>query len=270
MMENMKSLKFATSVRKHILNMALTSKASHIASALSIVDILSVLYGNRILKFNSTNPKHEERDRLILSKGHACMALYATLAECNFFNKINLDEYGANNSLLMAHASHKVPGVEFSTGSLGHGLSFGVGLALAGKRKKNNHHVFVINSDGEMNEGSNWEAIMFAAHHSLNNLILVIDYNNLQSFDTIETTLKLEPLHHKMKAFGWKVITVDGHNHADLNKAFKKAKKVKIKPICIIANTIKGKGVSFMENSVMWHYKSLNEKSYSIAMKEII
>ena len=130
--------------------------------------------------------------------------------------------------------------------------------------------MFVINSDGEMNEGSNWEAIMFAAHHNLNNLILVIDYNNLQSFDTIETTLKLEPLHHKMKAFGWKVITVNGHNHAHLNKAFKKAKKVKIKPICIIANTIKGKGVSFMENSVMWHYKSLDKNTHSNAMKEII
>ena len=130
--------------------------------------------------------------------------------------------------------------------------------------------MFVINSDGEMNEGSNWEAIMFAAHHNLNNLILVIDYNNLQSFDTIETTLKLEPLHNKMKAFGWKVITVDGHNHTDLNKAFKKAKKVKIKPICIIANTIKGKGVSFMENSVMWHYKSLDKNTHSNAMKEII
>ena len=121
-----------------------------------------------------------------------------------------------------------------------------------------------------MNEGSNWEAIMFAAHHNLNNLILVIDYNNLQSFDTIETTLKLEPLHDKMKAFGWKVITVDGHNHAILNKTLKEAKKVQNKPICIIANTIKGKGVSFMENSVMWHYKSLNENTHSDAMKEII
>ena len=133
---NMKSLKLASSVRKNILDMALVSKASHIGSALSIVDILSVLYGNKILKFDSSNPKYENRDRLILSKGHACMALYATLAECNFFNKNNLNEYGKNNSLLMAHASHKVPGVEFSTGSLGHGLSFGTGLALAGKRKK--------------------------------------------------------------------------------------------------------------------------------------
>ena len=269
-MQNIKSLKLASAVRKDILDMALISKASHIGSALSIVDILSVLYGNGILKFNNANPKYKNRDRLILSKGHACMALYATLAECKFFNKKNLDQYGSNNSLLMAHASHKVPGVEFSTGSLGHGLSFGVGLALAGKRKKNNTHVFVINSDGEMNEGSNWEAIMFAAHHNLNNLILVIDYNNLQSFDTIETTLKLEPLHDKMKAFGWKVITVDGHNHAILNKTLKEAKKVQNKPICIIANTIKGKGVSFMENSVMWHYKSLNENTHSDAMKEII
>lgn len=266
----MKSSKLASYIRKDILDMALVSKASHIGSALSIVDILSVLYGNRILKFNSKNPKHEKRDRLILSKGHACMALYAILAECKFFKKTNLNEYGSNNSLLMAHASHKVPGVEFSTGSLGHGLSYGVGLALAGKRKKNNHHVFVINSDGEMNEGSNWEAIMFAAHHSLNNLILVIDYNNLQSFDTIERTLKLDPLHDKMKAFGWKVVTVDGHDHTKLKRIFKEAKKVKNKPICIIANTIKGKGVSFMENSVIWHYKSLNEKSYSDALKEII
>ena len=266
----MKSLKLASSVRKNILDMALVSKASHIGSALSIVDILSVLYGNKILKFDSSNPKYENRDRLILSKGHACMALYATLAECNFFNKNKLNEYGENNSLLMAHASHKVPGVEFSTGSLGHGLSFGAGLALAGKRKKNKYRVVVINSDGEMNEGSNWEAIMFAAHHSLNNLILVIDYNNLQSFDTIDKTLKLDPLHTKMKAFGWKVISLDGHDHTKLNKTFKEIKKEKNKPICIIANTIKGKGVSFMENSVMWHYKSLNESTYYDAMKELI
>ena len=159
----------------------------------------------------------------------------------------------------MAHASHKVPGLSFLQDRWTWSF-FRTGLALAGKRKKNKYRVFVINSDGEMNEGSNWEAIMFAAHHSLNNLILVIDYNNLQSFDTIDKTLKLDPLHTKMKAFGWKVISLDGHNHTKLNKTFKKIKKEKNKPICIIANTIIGKGVSFMENSVMWHYKSLNQK----------
>ena len=158
-------------IRINVLKMVNYGKSSHVASIFSMVEILSVLYGN-FLKFRSKEANWEGRDRLILSKGHACMALYATLAECNFFNKNNLNEYGKNNSLLMAHASHKVPGVEFSTGSLGHGLSFGTGLALAGKRKKNKCRVVVINSDGEMNEGSNWEAIMFAAHHSINNLIL--------------------------------------------------------------------------------------------------
>ena len=193
-MKNMKSLKLASYIRKDILDMALMSKASHIGSALSIVDILSVLYGNRILKFNSKNPKHEKRDRLILSKGHACMALYAILAECKFFKKTNLNEYGSNNSLLMAHASHKVPGVEFSTGSLGHGLSYGVGLALAGKRKKNNHHVFVINSDGEMNEGTTWESLLFASHHKLDNLSVIIDYNKIQSMDFVKKVINIEPL----------------------------------------------------------------------------
>ena len=256
------------SILKDILEMSFKAKSSHIGSSLSIVDILSVLYG-KILKYDPKNPTLESRDRLILSKGHACSALYATLANYGFFNRKELSNYGQDYSMLMAHVSHKVPGVEFSTGSLGHGLSFGSGLALAAKRKKEKWRVFVINSDGEMAEGSNWEAILFSAHHKLNNLCLIIDYNKLQSFTSVKNTLNIEPLKEKFDSFGWHTIVVDAHNHDKLKSVFTSISKVKNKPICIIANSIKGKGISFMEDKVLWHYKSLDIKQYKQALSEL-
>ena len=198
--------------------MVTRARASHIGSALSITDIVAVLYG-RILRVDPSAPDHPERDRFILSKGHACVAVYAALAETGFFNSALLETYGTDGSALMAHISHKVPGAEFSTGALGHGLPFGTGKALAAKRQGQSWRTVVLTSDGEWGEGSNWEAALFAAHHGLDNLLCVIDYNKLQSLTTIEETLRLEPLHSKFEAFGWAVREVDGHDHEALSTA---------------------------------------------------
>jgi transketolase len=260
------SKELSKKIRVNALKMVARAKASHIGSALSIADIVAVLYAE-ILKVDPKNPEDINRDRLILSKGHACVAIYAALAEMGFFPKKDLETYGDNYSPLMNHISHKVPGVEFSTGALGHGLPFGVGKALFSKKKCLGWRVFVILSDGELDEGSNWEALMFAAHHQLDNLTVIVDYNKLQSLTSIEKTLGLEPLVDKFKAFGAQVVDVDGHNFDALSDGFRAA--VANKPKVIIANTIKGKGVSFMENRVLWHYRSPNDEELKQALSEI-
>jgi transketolase len=262
----MTTIILASKIRESALSMVHKASASHIGSALSICDIVAVLYGS-IMKVDPNNPKLEGRDRFILSKGHACVAVYAALYHKGFLTLDELDSYGADESWLMNHISHKVSGVEFSTGALGHGLSFGVGKALAGKKQNSNWRTFVVLSDGEMDEGSNWEALMFASHHNLKNLTAIIDYNKLQSLDTVAATLNLEPLCEKIRAFGAHVIEVDGHDHAALNNAL--SIQSGYKPIVIIAHTVKGKGVSFMENRVEWHYKSPNAEEMSIALREI-
>lgn len=256
----------AVRVRGHALRMVHRAKASHIASALSIVDILAVLYG-RIMTFDSQQPQWEERDRFILSKGHACVAVYAILAEMGFIPHTDLDTYGEDFSPLMNHISHKVPGVEFSTGALGHGLPFGVGKALSAKIKNQKYQIFVLLSDGEMDEGSNWEALMFAAHHGLSNLTAIIDYNNLQSLDTVANTLSLEPLVEKLTAFGCQVLEIDGHDHVQIEAAFQHKS---LQPTVIVAHTTKGKGVSFMENAVAWHYKNPNDEQLGLALSELL
>ena len=262
----MLSKDFAIKIRKHILNMVHNSGGSHIASGLSIVDIISVLY-NEILKVDNNNPKWDSRDRFILSKGHACTPIYAALAELGFFSMSDLELYGKNDSILMNHISHKVLGVEFSTGALGHGLPFGVGKAKAAKILNENWKTFVLLSDGELDEGSNWEAFMFAAHHKLNNLTAIIDYNKLQSLNTVENTLNLEPLAAKFEAFGWDICEVDGHNYEELAIELKQIHD--FKPRIIIAHTTKGKGVSYMENKVEWHYKTPNKEELEIALNEL-
>lgn len=259
---------FATRVRRHALKMVTTARASHIGSALSIADILAVLYG-RVMRFDPSNPEWEGRDRFILSKGHACVAVYAALAEAGFFPADDLIEYGRDHSALMNHISHKVKGVEFSTGALGHGLPFGVGKALAAKRKGAGWRTFVLLSDGEMQEGSNWEAFMFAAHHSLDNLVAIIDFNKLQSLTTVEETLSLEPLADKLAAFGWHVRELDGHDHAALTAALETAPWLPGKPSALIAHTVKGKGVPMMENRVEWHYKSPSADQLDQALAEL-
>ena len=200
----MNSRTLAVNIRALSLKMVTKAKASHIGSALSIADVVAVLYADA-LRVNPARPNDPERDRFILSKGHACVAIYAALAAKGFFPEDTLSSYGQDFSPLMNHISHKVPGVEFSTGALGHGLPFGVGKALYAKNTGKNWRTFVLLSDGEMDEGSNWEALMFAAHHRLDNLVAVIDYNKLQSLTTIAKTLALEPLADKLRAFGWAV-----------------------------------------------------------------
>lgn len=258
----------ARRMRIQALCMVHRAKASHIGSALSICDIIAVLYG-RIMQFDPCNPGWPGRDRFILSKGHACVAVYAALAEQGFIRQDTLRTYGEDHSMLMNHISHKVPGVEFSTGSLGHGLPFGVGKALAAKRRNQSWRTFVQLSDGELDEGSNWEAAMFAAHHGLDNLIAIVDYNKLQSLTTVEKTLRIEPLADKFTAFGWAVRELDGHDHQALYQALSSAPWEAGKPNILIANTIKGKGVGFMENNVAWHYKSPSSEQLAQALKEL-
>ena len=260
------SRNLAKQIRINSLKMVARAKASHIGSALSIADLIAVLYGS-ILNFSSKDPGWSDRDRFILSKGHSCVAVYAALAESGFFPHEELLTYGQDFSPLMNHISHKVPGVEFSTGSLGHGLSFGVGKALYAKTNNLNWRVFVLLSDGELDEGSNWEALMFAAHHKLDNLTILIDYNKLQSLCGTEETLGLEPIEDKFIAFGAQVFRVNGHDHGQISDAL--VSPGLKKPRVLIADTIKGKGVSFMENQVAWHYKSPSDEQISIAIHEI-
>jgi len=256
----------AARIRQNALKMVHKAKASHIASALSIADILAVLYG-KIMHFDSADRHSPVRDRFILSKGHACVAVYAALAEVGFIPKEQLETYGDDFSWLMNHISHKVNGVEFSTGALGHGLPFAVGKTLAAKIRGENWRTFVVLSDGEMDEGSNWEALMFAAHHQLTHLTAIIDYNKLQSLDLVANTLGLEPLVEKLKAFGCAVTEINGHNHLQIAESL--STLTSEKPTVIVAHTTKGKGVSFMENRVEWHYKNPNDEQLAMALAEL-
>jgi transketolase len=234
-----------------------------------MADLLAVLYGE-ILKVDPQNPQWSERDRFILSKGHGGAGVYAALAERGFFPIDKLDTHYQNGSDLSGHVSHKgIPGVEFSTGSLGHGLSVGTGMAYAAKLDNLSHRVFVLLSDGECDEGSNWEAILFAAHHHLDNLVAIVDYNKLQSIKTTAETLNLEPFADKWRSFGWAVQEIDGHEHSVIREVCLQIPFNPGKPSCIIAHTTKGKGVSFMENSVLWHYRSAQAEEYQAALNEL-
>jgi transketolase len=258
----------AKAIRKDVLRMVHSAKASHVASCLSITDIIAVLYG-AVMRHDAANPSLAARDRYILSKGHAAAAVYATLANLGFIPRSDLEQYGKNGSVYMTHVSNKIPGVEFSSGSLGHGLPFGTGKALAARRRGLDWRVFVQLSDGEMDEGSNWEAILFAAHHKLDNLVAIIDYNKLQSLASVSDTLGLEPLAAKLAAFGWSVREMDGHDHTLLEDSLSSTPWEAGKPSVLIANTVKGKGVGFMENRVEWHYKSPNDEQLRLALSEI-
>lgn len=245
------------------------SNSSHIGSALSCVDILTVLYFHT-LKISQTNPLDKNRDKFILSKGHAVSALYATLSERGFFDNSILEKYCADGSILPGHSTKScVPGVEVSTGSLGHGLPMGVGMAVACKYDNLKYGIFVLLSDGECDEGSIWEAALFAAHHKLDNLIAIVDYNKIQAFGLTKEVLNLEPFADKWKAFGWEVREVDGHNFGEIIAALKKVPFRKNKPSMIIAHTIKGKGISFMENKLLWHYRAPNQEELEAALKEL-
>lgn len=251
----MDSKTLAHRIRIHGIEMTHRAQGSHIGGVLSVADIIAVLYAD-ILHYNPQNPAWDGRDRMILSKGHAGAAVYAALAECGFFSVELLKTHYANGSILSGHVSHKgVPGVEFSTGSLGHGLPAGTGMAMAAKKDGKPHHVHVVISDGECDEGSNWEAALFAAHFKLDNLIVTMDRNRMQSLDFSENTLRLEPLGDKWRAFGWRVFELDGHDHEALRSAYHEANQGDGRPSMLIAETTKGKGVSFMENNILWHYR---------------
>lgn len=259
----------AKELRKTILRTICRGGGGHIPASLSIVEILTVLYEN-ILRVDSKNPNDPERDRFILSKGHACVALYTILADKGFFDKQHLDTFGKRGSILGGHPDmHKVPGVEASTGALGHGFPFGVGMALAAKMDKKNYCVFVLLGDGECQEGSVWEAALFAPQHKLDNLVAIIDYNKLQAMDRLDKIVSLDPLLDKWKAFGWESREVDGHNIAALEDIFKSLPFVSGKPNLILAHTIKGKGISFMENVPIWHFRLPNEEEMKIVCEQL-
>lgn len=266
----MTSEQLAWKIRRHGVEMTHLSGGSHIGAILSVADIIAVLY-NDIANVDSENPKMPERDRVILSKGHAGAAIYAALAEKGFFDTEELKTHYADGSRLSGHVSHKgIPGVEFSTGSLGHGLSVAAGMALAAKKDGKKHNVFAVLGDGECDEGAVWEAALVANHFKLNNLVAVIDHNKMQSLDFCENTITLAPFAEKWKAFGWNVIDIAGHNHEELREAYEQAKASTEKPTVIIANTIKGKGISFMENDILWHYRFPHEgEEYDSAVAEL-
>ena len=245
------------------------SKASHIGTCLSMADLLAVLYGE-VLKFDPSNPGLTERDRFILSKGHGAAIYYAVLAECGFFPTHWLDTYCQNGTRLAGHVTKfETPGIEVSTGSLGHGLPIGCGMSLVGNRDKKKYRIFVMLSDGELNEGSNWEAILFASQHHLDNLIAIVDYNEIQGLGSVHEIIGLEPLIKKVQSFGWGTREIDGHDLDQISKTFKETPFNKGKPTMIIAHTVKGKGVSFMENNFTWHYQSPNDEELILALAEL-
>lgn len=264
------TIALARRIRRHALEMVTRGGSSHIGAVFSIADLLAVLYKG-VLRVDPTDPRWPNRDRFILSKGHAGAGVYACLAECGFFPVAKLLTHYQDGSDLSGHVSHKgIPGVELSTGSLGHGLSVAAGMALGAKRDGARHRVFVLLSDGECDEGSTWESVLFAAHHGLENLVAIVDYNKIQSLAPIAETIGLEPFAEKWRAFGWVVRDVDGHDHPALFEMLSMIPAEPGRPTCVIAHTVKGKGVSFMENTVLWHYRTPREEEYEAALRELM
>lgn len=269
MLNNEEFLKNTLEIRKNIIEMIYKANSGHPGGALSIVDILTYLYFYE-MNVDIKNPKCEDRDRCVLSKGHASAGLYATLAQRGFFNKEELKGFRNINSILQGHPDmNKIPGVDMTTGSLGQGLSAANGMALAGKLDNKDYRVYCILGDGEIGEGQIWEAAMTSSHYKLDNLCVVVDNNNLQIDGTIDKVMNSYPIDEKFKAFGFEVINIDGHDINQIQQAFERAKTIKEKPTVIIAKTIKGKGISFMESQGSWHGKAPNEQEYNSALKEL-
>lgn len=260
-------------IRRHGVEMTHLSGGSHLGAILSVADIVATLYTD-VIHYNPKEPKWEGRDRFILSKGHAGASIYAALAESGFFPVEELKTHYQNGSRLSGHVSHHLPGVDFSTGSLGHGMSAAAGIAYALKKDVRKEHSFVVVGDGECNEGSVWEAALFANHFRLNNLCVIVDHNHMQSLDFNENTLEIEDFASKWKAFGWNVIEINGNDHQELKAAFKKFDENSVtephKPTVIIANTIKGFGIPFMQNDILWHYRFPHDGwEYDCAVTEL-
>jgi transketolase len=259
----------ALEIRRHAVRMSSAGSSAHIGSVLSCADALAVLYTG-VLRVDPARPDWEDRDRFILSKGHAAAGIYAALALRGFFPIDWLATHNQDGSLLCGHVSHKgIPGVEISTGSLGHGLAIGAGMAYAAKIQGKAWRTFVMLSDGECDEGSHWEAVLFAPHHRLGNLVAVVDYNKIQSLAPVAETLALEPFAEKWRAFGWRVSQLDGHDHDAMRSAFASIPADADRPTCLILDTVKGKGVSFMEHSVLWHYRFPKGDEFAAALAEL-
>ncbi len=259
---------FAQRIRLQTLHMICRAGSSHIGSAFSMAELLAVLYG-KVLRIDPANPVWPGRDRFILSKGHACAALYVALAECGFFPAGWLEDFYRNGGPLPGHATSSVPGVEVSTGSLGHGLAIACGMALAAKYSGETHRVFALLSDGECDEGSTWEAALFAAHHQLENLTVIVDYNKIQSLGSVQEVLNLDPLAEKWRAFGWAALELDGHDVEQIAAALGRIPLQAPRPTCVVAHTVKGKGVSFMENQLLWHYRTPDRQEMDRAFSEL-
>lgn len=261
--------RYAKEIRQTVLSMIVAAHASHIASSYSIVELIVYLY-EKILKIDPKNPQDPNRDRFILSKGWGVSTVYAILARKGFFEKKLLNAYCRDGSKMIGSSTRNgTPGIEATTGSMGHGLPIGVGMALAGKLQERKYRVFVVIGDGECDEGSTWEAALQASHHKLDNLVVVIDYNKWQSFGRIRDVLALEPLGRKWQSFNWEVLEIDGHDFNQITEAFSKIPFKKNKPSLIIANTVKGKGVSVFEDRNEWHYKTPTISEIEIAKVEL-
>lgn len=263
--------KKANWVRNTVLDMGVRAGAAHLAPSFSCIEILVTLYYGGVLHIDPDNPDWGGRDRFILSKGHAAMALYAVLADLDFFSVSELNTFTHAGSRLGVHTENTVPGVEASTGSLGHGLSIAVGLALAAKIDRKDYMTIALLGDGECQEGSIWEAAMLAAYHKLNNLIIIVDNNGLSAIDFIGRYIKLEPLARKWRAFGWDVRTINGHSFKEIILALKDIRSHRSnRPLAVIAKTVKGKGVSFMENNPIWQYRIPVGGELELAKKELL
>ncbi|HOM02307.1 MAG TPA: transketolase [Acetivibrio sp.] len=261
--------KYSTKIRKHIIEAVYNAKSGHPGGSLSSADIITVLYFNE-MRVDPKNPAWEDRDRFVLSKGHCSPALYSALAEKGFFPAEELLKFRHIDSFLEGHPSMRyVPGVDMSTGSLGQGISAAVGMAIAGKLDKKDYYVYAMLGDGEIQEGQVWEALMSASHYKLNNLIAFLDHNYLQIDGNIKEVMSPEPVVDKVRAFGWNVIVIDGHDHKQISDAVREAKKSAEKPTMIIAETVKGKGVSFMENAAEWHGSPPNKEQRDKAIAEL-
>ena len=259
----------AKQIRIDAVKAVYSAKSGHPGGALSVADILAYLYFEE-MNVDPKDPKKADRDRFVLSKGHACPALYAALAEKGFFPKDVLWTFRKDGSILQGHPDMKhIPGVDMSTGSLGQGISAACGMALSGKISGEKYRVYAIVGDGEIEEGQVWEAAMFAHHYKLDNLCIFIDFNGLQVDGTVQSVIDPTPIDEKFKAFGWNVVTIDGHDLDQIESAVEGAKAAKGQPTAVIAKTVKGKGVSYMENAVDWHGKAPNDEEFAVAMKEL-
>lgn len=261
--------KQATIIRKHVIEAVYSAKSGHPGGSLSSADILTVLYFD-VMRVDVNNPQWEDRDRFVLSKGHCSPVLYGVLAEKGFFPVEEIKKFRQADSFLEGHPSMRyVPGVDMSTGSLGQGISAAVGMALAGKLDKKDYNVYALLGDGELQEGQVWEALMCAAHYKLDNLIAFLDYNGLQIDGKITDVMSPEPVIDKFKAFGWNVIVIDAHDYNQIEEAINEGKNTKGKPTMIVAKSIKGKGVSFMENEAGWHGSAPNAEQRDEAIAQL-